>query len=131
MGTFSFTTEEIIEFAKQYDPLPFHTNPDVAEQSIFGGLIASGYHTTAKTNRALVKNYLNNTAMQGALGIDNLRWEAPVRPGDELGVTGVIVEKRDFSDQLGLGHGDVTVNNQSGETVLTMTGKLLFRKRDS
>lgn len=131
MGSFSFTKEEIIEFAKQYDPLPFHTDPDAAEQSIFGGLIASGYHTTVKTNRALVENYFRNTAMQGALGIDDLRWKAPVRPGDRLTVNGVISDKQDFNDQLGLGLGDVTVINQAGDTVLTMTGKLLFRKRDN
>lgn len=131
MGSFTFTETEIIEFAQEYDPLPFHTDPDAAEQSIFGGLIASGYHTTVKTNRALVENYFRDTAMQGALGIDNLRWQAPIRPDDQLTVRGEIGEKQDFSEELGLGHGDVTVTNQNGETVLTMTGKLLFHKRDN
>lgn len=129
MGTFTLSDREIIEFAEQFDPLPFHTDPDVAERSIFGGLVASGHHTTVETNRVLVENHFQDSAMQGALGIDNLRWKAPVRPGDQLTVNGVIKDKQDFNDRLGLGHGKVAVTNQAGETVLSMIGKLLFRKR--
>lgn len=129
MGSFTFTEAEIIEFAEEFDPLPFHIDPDIAEESIFGGLIASGYHTTVKTNRTLVENYFGDTAIQGGLGLDDLRWHAPVRPGDELTTHGVIGDKQAFNAHLGLSTGDVRVVNQTGETVLTMSGKLLFRKR--
>lgn len=131
MGTFSLDEADIVRFAERYDPLPFHTDPERAADSLFGGLVASGFHTTVEANRVLVENFFGATSMRGALGLDELRWHAPVRPGDELTVVGRLVEKEPFNDELGLGRGRVTVDNEAGETVLSMDGLLLFGRRDA
>src|SRR5579871_83649 len=84
LGSREITAEEIIAFAHQWDPQPFHVDPDLAKESLFGGLVASGWHTAVMYMRLLVDGFLNETASMGSPGIDELRWRKPVRPGDTL-----------------------------------------------
>ena len=83
-GEYQVTEDEIIAFARQYDPQPMHTDPDLARRTEFGGLIASGLHTLAVTMRLFVMS--DGSTVQGSVGvgIDRLRWRSPVRPGDRL-----------------------------------------------
>ncbi|MBV9688953.1 MAG: MaoC family dehydratase [Ktedonobacteraceae bacterium] len=84
LGSRSVGEEEIIAFAKQYDPQPFHISPELAKDSFFGGIIASGWHTTAMFMRLLVDGLLSETLSLGSPGVDEIRWLKPVRPGDIL-----------------------------------------------
>ena len=83
LGSVSVTEAEIVEFARRYDPQPFHVDPEAARESVFGGLIASGWHTGAMWMRLYV-DAMGGSAGQGSPGIEELRWLAPVRPGDTL-----------------------------------------------
>jgi acyl dehydratase len=84
LGTREVTEEEIVAFARAWDPQPFHVDPEAAQESIFGGLIASGWHTGAMWMRLYVDSLLVGAASMGSPGIEELRWLAPVRPGDTL-----------------------------------------------
>ena len=79
-GRVDVKQEEIIEFAQKYDPQYFHIDPQKAEYSIFGGLIASGWHTASMVMRLMVEHYLSPKASLGSPGIDELRWLKPVYP---------------------------------------------------
>ena len=84
VGPVTVTEEEIVEFATRFDPQPFHIDPEAARQSTFGGLIASGWHTTALFMGMFVRAVLLDSASLGSPGVDEIRWTAPVRPGDTL-----------------------------------------------
>ncbi len=84
LGSKIITEKEIIDFAQEFDPQPFHIDPEAAKSSFYGGLIASGWHTVSIYMRLLVDNFLNQTVSLGSPGLDNLRWLKPVRPGDSL-----------------------------------------------
>jgi acyl dehydratase len=84
---YQVTENEIVSFARQYDPQPMHTDPDFARRTGFGGLIASGFHTAAITMRLFVMSDASTAQGSLGLGIDRLRWRAPVRPGDLLRAT--------------------------------------------
>ena len=84
LGTREVTEDEIVAFAREWDPQPFHVDPEAAQESIFGGLIASGWHTGAMWMRLYVDSLLVGAASMGSPGIEELRWLAPVRPGDTL-----------------------------------------------
>src|SRR5690349_12743618 len=84
LGTFTLSPEDIIEFARKYDPQPMHTDPHAARASIYGGLIASGWQTATSYMRLLVDAVIQDTDSKGSPGIENLRWLKPVRPGDTL-----------------------------------------------
>src|SRR3982074_3118022 len=94
LGNVEFTTEGIIEFARAYDPQPMHTDPEQARGSIYGGLIASGWHTAGAYMRLLVDSVIGQSESIGSPGIDNLRWLKPVRPGDILRGRFSILEAR-------------------------------------
>jgi acyl dehydratase len=127
-GTYEVTGEEIREFAERYDPQPFHTDPDAAAETPFGGLVASGWHTAAMTMRLLVDNRLSTIATRGAVGVDDLRWHQPVRPDQTLTVETEIVDKRDWDDDTGLV--DVAVTTLADdEPVMTMVGLVLVDRR--
>ena len=128
-GDYEVSREEITSFAGQYDPQPIHTDRAAAEQSMFGGLIASGWHTAAMTMRLLVDNQLAESGAMGALGVDSLRWPTPVRPGDRLAVRTEIVEKEPVDDDRGRVATEVVTTNEDGETVLSMVGQILWRRR--
>jgi acyl dehydratase len=83
-GPITITENDIIEFGKQFDPQVFHTDPDKAKETVYGGLIASGWHTCSLLMRLFVEHYLPGRASLGSPGVDELRWLKPVRPGDRL-----------------------------------------------
>jgi len=128
-GAYEVTADEMTSFAEQYDPQPFHTDPDAAAETPFGGLVASGWHTASMTMRLLVDNHLSEGAARGALGVDDLRWRRPVRPGDELTVRTEVVDKEDWDDENGLVSVGITTE-ADGEEVLTMVGLVLYERRD-
>ena len=101
-GSIHVSEQEIIAFASQYDPQPFHLDRALAAESVFGGLVASGWHTASMTMRLLVDYYLSEVSSLGSPGIDELRWLLPVRPGDELAVRVTILDEfldlRNFVD---------------------------------
>jgi acyl dehydratase len=123
--------EEIIEFAERFDPQPFHVDEAAAEQSMFGGLIASGWHTAAMTMRLLVDNLMVESAATGAVGVDDLRWENPVRPGDTLSVRTEVLDKEPWGGgSLGLVRSGTTTLNQDDDTVMSMVGLVLYERRE-
>ena len=129
-GTYDVTEDEITSFAEQYDPQAFHVDPEAAAASAFGGLVASGWHTASMTMRLLVENPLSEGATRGALGVDELRWRRPVRPGDELSVRTEIVDKEDWDDDHGLVSVQITTE-AAGEVALSMVALVLYERRDS
>ena len=130
IGRHTFSEQEMIEFARQFDPQPFHTDPEAAKQSFFGGLIASGWHTCAIAMRLMVQKYIGQAASAGSPGVDNIRWRAPVRPGDTITYRRVILASRPSQSKPGLGLLQTRTEalNQRGEIVMTMEGWGLFRR---
>jgi acyl dehydratase len=131
-GSYDVTEEEIIEFAEQYDPQPFHTDPEAAKETSFGGLAASGWHTAAMCMRLLVEAMEDaEWASQGARGVDELRWIRPVRPGDSISAEYEVVEKRD-GDRPGIGEVDsrLTGYRDGDEAVISWIGLGMVEKRD-
>jgi len=127
-GSYTVTREEIVDFAEQYDPQPFHVDPEAAEQSPFGGLVASGWHTASMTMRMLVTGLLQEADTRGALGVDELRWLAPVQPGDTLTARTEVVGKEPWDEA----HGKVDVRIETlvdGDVVCSMVGLVLFGRR--
>ncbi|QSG06812.1 MaoC family dehydratase [Halapricum desulfuricans] len=128
-GSYTVSREEILEFARQYDPQPFHVDGEAAAESQFGGLVASGWHTAAMTMRVLVDGFLERAATRGALGVDELRWYDPVRPGDTLSARTEVVATEPWSDDYG--KADVRVETHvDGEVVCSMVGLILFARRE-
>ncbi|WP_340151803.1 MaoC family dehydratase [uncultured Sneathiella sp.] len=127
----SVTKEEIIEFARKYDPQPFHIDEEAAKKSIYGGLIASGWHTTALLMRLLVDNMTNMRAGLGSPGCDELRWRLPVRPGDSLRYESTVIETRKSASRpdMGIIRGDVKLYNQNDEIVLTLKSTGMIKTR--
>ncbi|MBM3555801.1 MAG: MaoC family dehydratase [Alphaproteobacteria bacterium] len=125
------TAAEIIAFASKYDPQYFHTDPKAAEKSIYGGLIASGWHTAAMMMRMLVDGFNNDTASLGSPGFDTLRWYMPVRPGDILSVRSVCVDKAPSQSRPGTGscRFQTEVLNQKGEVVMSLITIGMYRRR--
>jgi acyl dehydratase len=128
-GSYEVTAEEIVAFAEQYDPQPFHTDPDAAAETPFGGLVASGWHTAAMTMRLLVDGPLSELATRGALGVDELRWRSPVRPGQTLTMETEVVAKEDWDEEAG--KIDVAVTTYADDEVaLSMVGLVLVDRRN-
>ncbi len=125
------TREEMIAFASAYDPQPFHLDDDAAAASLFGGLCASGWHTCAMTMRMMVDGYLKDSASLGSPGIDELRWLKPVFPGDTLRVRMRVLQSRPMASRPGVGLSlqRWEVDNQHGQTVMTMQGWGMYRRR--
>ncbi|MFB6070738.1 MAG: MaoC family dehydratase [Halanaeroarchaeum sp.] len=133
-GSYDVTEEEILEFASRYDPQWFHTDVERAEsESIYGGLIASGWHTAAMTMRMIVENELEDAASLGALGVDELRWPNPVFPGETLSVESEVRETRRSESDPGRGvvRTHTRTLNGDGEEKLTMTSIVLYASREA
>jgi len=128
-GSIAVEEEEVMAFGRRFDPQPFHTDPAAAEQSVFGGLIASGWHTAGLMMRLLVEHYLSPATSLGSPGIDELRWLKPVRPGDVLSIRVTVLEatrSRSKPDR-GIVRSLVEVLNQHREVVMSMKGINLVR----
>jgi acyl dehydratase len=128
-GAYEVTREEILSFARQYDPQPFHTDAEAARDSMFGGLVASGWHTGAMTMRMLVDNYLLESGALGSPGLESLRWRNPVRPGDVLSIRAETIDKEPWDETRGLAYIDVETLADD-VTVMTMESLVLFPRRD-
>jgi acyl dehydratase len=131
LGTVTIGAPDIVEFARRYDPQPFHVDEQAARESIYGGLIASGWQTASLMMRCFADGYLSQASSLGSPGIDGVRWLAPVRPGDSLSVTATPIEanpSRSKPDR-GLVRTRIDVTNQDGNTVMTMTAMNLILRR--
>lgn len=127
-GERTITKAEMIEFAERYDPQPFHVDEAAAEESVMGGLVARGWHTAAVCMRLLVEN-VDDRAMAGARGIDDLRWIEPVRPGDTISVELEVVDKYP-SDRKGVGYVDERLTGYAdGEAVISWIALEMVRRR--
>lgn len=131
-GEYQFDREEIIDFADQYDPQPFHTNKEAARNSSFGELVASGWHTAAVCMRMLVNGYLQGQATMGARGVDELRWLQPVKPGDTLHIRVEVVDKRLSESNPHRGYVDTKLEgvNQDDAVVISWIGLGMMAVRD-
>jgi acyl dehydratase len=125
------TEEAIIAFARQYDPQYFHVDPARAKESIFGGLVASGWHTASMVMRLWVDAIVSKTVSMGSPGVEDLRWPAPVRPGDTLTSRAVVLETRPSKSrpEMGLVRWRAETSNQREELVFTMTGTSFIGRR--
>ena len=121
-GTVSVTEEEVIEFGKRYVPLSYHTDREAAKTSLYGGLIASGWHTASLMMKLYTDNYLSKVANLGSPGCDELRWDRPVFPGDELSIRVTVLEGRRSRSKgdRGIIRSLVEVLNQHREIVMTV-----------
>ncbi len=122
---------EVIAFAKKYDPQAMHVDPVRAAQGAFGGLIASGWHTASMMMRLVVDHYLSSVASIASPGIDELRWTAPVRPGDTLTLRITVLEaklSRSKPDR-GMVVSQLEAINQRGESVCSLRAMNLLRVR--
>ena len=131
-GTFTVTEEEIIAFAKQYDPQPFHVDPAAAAAGPVGGLIASGWQTASLTMRLLVEHFISGETALGAAGVEDISWPRPVRPGDRLHVRATVTGARRSRSKpdRGIVQSMTEITNQDGETVMTMKATNFFLTRD-
>jgi acyl dehydratase len=131
LGSHLVTEAEIVEFAERWDPQPFHVDPEAAAGSVFGGLIASGWHTCALWMRLYVETTLDGAASMGSPGIEELRWLAPVRPGDTLQGRLTVLETTPSARRPDRGtvriRGEMV--NQDGVVVMTMTSRGHFGRR--
>jgi acyl dehydratase len=131
-GTFTVSEAEIIAFAKEYDPQPFHIDPAAAAAGPVGGLIASGWQTTSLTMRLLVEHFISGETALGAAGVDEIRWPRPVRPGDTLRVRGTVLDARRSRSKpdRGIVRSMAEITNQDGEIVMTMKATNFCLTRD-
>ena len=127
-GPIGISEAEILDFATQYDPQWFHTDPARAAQGPYAGLIASGWQTWGLAMRLAVDNVLEGSESVGSPGADNLRWLAPVRPGHRLTLRMTIIEKRVSRTRAtrGVMRSQWQLDNQDGVTVLTLDATSLF-----
>ncbi len=131
LGSHAITQEEILAFARKYDPQPFHTDPEAARRSIFGELIASGWHTCALMMRLSVEAARREeAAATGSPGLDSCRWLKPVRPGDVLtGRTAVLETWPSRTRPIGFVRRRVEMLNQRGEVVMEIVGITMYQRR--
>jgi acyl dehydratase len=132
LGSHTMTEEEIVAFARKYDPQPFHLDPEAAKASIFGGLIASGWHTCAVMMRLSVEAGRRRQAVTtGSPGIDSCRWLKPVRPGDTLTARLEVLDTwASRTRPVGFVRSRIEMANQRGETVLVVVGISMYRRRE-
>jgi acyl dehydratase len=130
-GRLRVDKDQITAFATQFDPQPYHLEEAAARKSVFGGLVASGWHTAALTMRLLVDGELKPAGGILGVGFDELSWPRPVRPGDELHVESEVLEVRPSKSRpdRGLIKVRTTTLNQSDEAVQIFTGNLLVPRR--
>ena len=123
--------DEMLAFARRFDPQDFHTDPQAAANTVFGGLIASGWHTCALMMRLYADNYLTKVGSLASPGVDELRWVRPVRPGDQLTLRVTVVEAvpSRSKPERGILHSLIEMVNQGGEVVLSMKAVNMVARR--
>jgi len=131
-GSYEVTRDEILEFARKYDPQPFHLSDEEAAKTHFGRIAASGWHTCAMTMAVIARHVVDDEqAGLGSPGIDELRWRRPVYPGDTLHVRGTIVDRTPSRSKPHMGsfRTEMIVTNQDDQAVMTFTSIVLIRRR--
>jgi acyl dehydratase len=133
LGRRTLSRDEIVAFARDWDPQPFHLDEAAGEASIYGGLIASGWHTVCVFMRLFADGLLNRAAALGSPGVDEVRWLRPVRPGDTLEARIEILEVRPSRSRPDRGtvRARCVLTNQDGDEVLSMHPVLLLRRRQT
>lgn len=131
LGSRAVGRDEIIEFGRRYDPQPFHVDEQAARESIYGGLIASGWHTVAMFMRLAVDGMLAGTSSMGSPGVDEIRWLKPVRCGDTLSGRVVVLDVVPSRSKPDRGHIRTRYEmfNQRGEMVMTVISRGIFARR--
>ncbi|MBC3928382.1 MaoC family dehydratase [Undibacterium sp. CY21W] len=131
LGQRTVTEEEIIHFAQQFDPQSFHVDKDAAKASIFGGVIASGWHTCSMIMRMVVDGFIADSSSMGSPGVDEVRWILPVRPGDTLTVSAETVSVKSSTSKPDRGVVNTVWKavNQDGQLVCTINGMGMFGRR--
>jgi acyl dehydratase len=131
LGSITPTREEIIAFATQFDPQPFHLDDEAAKASVFGALSASGWHTCAMAMRLMVTNFLCETSSLGSPGLEGIKWLKPVYPSDILRLQSTVLETKPMSKRpdVGMTRNLWEMSNQNGHKVLQMEGWSMFRRR--
>jgi acyl dehydratase len=131
LGRRTITKDAIVAFAREFDPQVFHVDEEAAKATIYGGLLASGWHTGALMMRMLYDGLLRHTVSLGSPGVDELRWLKPVRPGDTLSARMTVLEttpSRSKPDR-GIVRSLMEVRNQHGDVVMTTRGLSLLGRR--
>ena len=130
-GGMTLEKADIVRFARDWDPQPFHVDEEAATRSPYGGLIASGWQTCAAAMRMCCDAYLLDAASVGSPGVENVRWVKPVRPGDTLRVRLEVLEARPLKSKPGVGlvKNRWQLFNQDGEEVMQMEGYGMFLQR--
>lgn len=131
LGPRRVTRAEIIAFAAEYDPQPFHLDERAPASLMVGGLIASGWHVTSLLMRMLCDAFMLDASSMGSPGVETLKWQKPVRPGDTLAGTSAVLDTRVSKSrpEMGIVRFRHELANQSGETVMWMENPILFSRR--
>ena len=131
VGSVTVDHDEVIDFARKYDPQPFHLDHDAAAKSMFGKLSASGWHTCAMAMGLMVRGFLHESSSLGSPGLEKIQWLRPVYPGDTLTLRQTITEARPMASrpEVGLIRSLWEMFNQDGEQVLRMDGWGMFGRR--
>ena len=132
-GVVAITAERIKSFAAEFDPQPSHLDEGAARETMFGGLVASGWHTAAVAMRLIVDSDLGLSGQGAGLAIESMRWLRPVRPGDELRVEGTVTETRPSRSHAdrGVVKFQTVVYNQRDEVVLEAAHVVVLLRRES
>jgi len=130
-GSIAVEADEMVAFAKRFDPQVFHADPEAAKQTPFGGLIASGWHTAGLMMRLYVEHYLTHVASLASPGLDELRWLKPVRPGDRLSVRVTVLKAAPSKSKPDRGAvtSFIEVFNQADEAVMTLKAVKIIARR--
>jgi acyl dehydratase len=132
-GEYTITRDEIVTFAEQFDPQPFHTDEAAAEESIFGGLVASGLHTLCLSVRLFVLDFVtpeDGLENMGGLGMDDLQWHEPVRPGDTLSVEIEVIEKTPSESRTDRGYVELERRVYTDQEVMSIRSYNIVRRRE-
>jgi acyl dehydratase len=131
VGAYTADREEVLRFAERYDPQPIHVDPDAAAETMYGGVIASGWHTAGSCMRLLVDGFLADTATLGSFGLDELRWRTPVYPGDTVDVECRVLSKTESTSRADRGYieSEVEGTNGDGDEVIYWRATNIFLRR--
>lgn len=130
-GPVRFSEEEIVAYAREFDPQPFHTDAQFAREHFYGGLIASGFHVLSKTASALVQAGFLRGGGMGSPGLDVLRWKKPVRPGDELVVILRVLHTRTSGTRPDRGYVEFELKavDENGDVVMSYRATQVLKRR--
>ena len=125
------TREEILEFAAEFDPQPFHIDEAAARESMLGGLCASGWHSCCILMRMSADGFVLNSSSMGAPGVDEVLWLAPIRPGDDLTLRATVLSTRASGSRLDMGFVNVQLElyDSAGTRVISLKAPLMFGRR--